>query len=272
VKIGLCLCVIVWGCSLTAHVWAVDSSAALRCVIKPYSVVALGAPVEGMVEKITVDQGDTVKEGQIVALLESSRERAAVVAAQAKADIEAAIKSSEIRIEFTARKVARARDLRKSNAIGQHELDEAETEQRLAEAAYLEATENKRLAQLELERARADLAIRTVRSPIDGIVVERLLSPGEIARLTPIVMLMQIDPLRVDVFVPSAWLGQVQPGMIADIAPATGAWSRVYEARVGVVNKVVDSTTDTFTVRLELPNPDRSIPAGMACTVRFRSQ
>ena len=225
-----------------------------------------------MVEKIMVDQGDSVREGQVVAMLEASRERAAVAAAQAKADLEAAIKSSEIRLEFTARKVARARDLRKSSAIGQHELDEAETEQQLAQASYLEAKENKRVAQLDLERAQADLAIRTIRSPIDGIVVERLLSPGEISRLTPIVMLMQIDPLRVDVFVPSAWLTQVQPGMIADIMPATGAWSGVYEARVGVINKVVDSTTDTFTVRLELPNPDRTIPAGMACTVRFRPQ
>jgi RND family efflux transporter MFP subunit len=205
-------------------------------------------------------------------MLESSRERAAVAVAQAKADLEAAVKSSEIRIEFTSRKVARARDLRKTNAIGQHELDEAETEQRLAEASYLEAKENKRVAQLDLERAQADLAVRTIRSPIDGIVVERLLSPGEIARLTPIIMLMQIDPLRVDVFMPSTWLTRVQPGMIASIVPATETWSSVYEARVGVVNRVVDSTTDTFTVRLELPNPDHSIPAGMACTVRFRSQ
>lgn len=258
-------------CGVTSYVWAADSSSGLRCLIKPYSIVALGAPVEGLVEKITVDQGDFVKEGQVLAMLESSREQAAVAAAQGKADMEAALRSSEVRVEFTARKVERARDLRKSNAIGQHELDEAETEQRLAEAAYLEAKENKRFAQLELLRARADLALKTIRSPIAGVVVERLLSPGELARPSPILMLMQIDPLRVDVFAPSSWLPRVQPGMVADIIPASGE-PLTYEARVGIVNQVIDSTTDTFTIRLELPNADHKIPAGLACTVRFRPQ
>ncbi len=46
-------------------------------------------------------------------------------------------------------------------------------------------------------------------------------------------------------------------------------WSRFREAEVGVVDKVVDAASGTFGVRLELPNPDTSLPAGLKCRVRF---
>lgn len=85
--------------------------------------------------------------------------------------------------------------------------------------ALLEAEENQRLARLELQRAMAGLGLRTIRSPIIGVVVKRFLSPGEFAGEAPLLRLAQLDPLRVEVFAPVSLLGQISVGMSAQVLP-----------------------------------------------------
>jgi RND family efflux transporter MFP subunit len=253
-------------CALTApSVWAAGTA----CVITPYDEISIGTPVEGLIQTVPVDRGDWVAKGQVIVTLESSFEEATVALAKAKAEAEAALKSSQLKMGFTSRKLERAQELFKTNSIAQHEVDEAQTEKALAESAYREASEHKRQAELELNRATAALQLRTIRSPIAGVVVDRLLSPGELARQqTPVMKLAQINPLRVEVFAPLSLLGKLKTGMKADVRPE-GKGQPVYQARVMVVNKVVDSASGTFGVRLEMPNPNNAISAGLACTVEF---
>ena len=138
----------------------------------------------------------------------------------------------------------------------------------LADMSYQEASENKRLAMLELNRAMALLNLRTIRSPINGVVMDRLLSPGELARQTPVMKLAQVDPLRVEVYAPLSLLGKLKTGMKADVRPE-GKGQPTYQALIVVVNRVVDSASGTFGVRLEMPNANKAIAAGLACTVDF---
>jgi len=253
--------------ALTAPaVWAAGTA----CVITPYDEISIGTPVEGLIQTVPVDRGDWVAKGQVILTLESSFEEATVALAKAKAEAEAALKSSQLKMGFTSRKLERAQELFKTNSIAQHEVDEAQTEKALAESAYRDASEHKRQAELELNRATAALQLRTIRSPIAGVVVDRLLSPGEMARQqTPVMKLAQINPLRVEVFAPLSHLGKLKTGMKADVRPE-GKGQPVYQAKVVVVNKVVDSASGTFGVRLEMPNPNNAISAGLACTVEFR--
>ena len=245
------------------------SAAGMACVITPYDEISIGIPVEGLIQTVPVDRGDWVKKGQVIVTLESSMEEATVAFAKAKAEAEAALKNSQVKIGFTSRKHERALELLKSNSIAQHEMDEAQMEKSLAEVLHREASENRRLAELDLNRASVALELRTIRSPINGVVVDRLLSPGELARQqTPVMKLAQIDPLRVEVFAPISLLGKLKTGMRADVRPE-GKGQPVYQAKVMVVNKVVDSASGTFGVRLEMPNPNNTIPAGLACTVEF---
>jgi multidrug efflux pump subunit AcrA (membrane-fusion protein) len=94
------------------------------------------------------------------------------------------------------------------------------------------------------------------------------MSPGEMARQTPILKLAQINPLRVEVFAPISWLGKLKPGINAEVR-LEGNRSMAYPATVTIVNQVVDSASGTFGVRLEVPNPDHALPAGLTCTVNF---
>jgi multidrug efflux pump subunit AcrA (membrane-fusion protein) len=101
------------------------------------------------------------------------------------------------------------------------------------------------------------------------VVVDRLLSPGELARQTPVMKLAQVDPLRVEVYAPLSLLGKLKTGMNANVRPE-GKRQPVYQAKIMVVNRVVDSASGTFGVRLEIPNANKAIAAGLACTVDFR--
>src|SRR6476659_2397045 len=231
------------------------------CLIKPYMEVSVGPPVEGIIQNVRVDRGDWITKGQILVTLEASVEEATVAWAKAKADAEATIKSTQTKVGFSTRKLERAMDLYKSNSIAKHEVDEAQTEQVLAEMAYLEAVENKRIAELEWQRATASLNLHRIYSPLTGVVVDRLLSPGELARQSPILKLAQIEPLRVEVFAPLSLLGKVKPGMKAVVRPE-GNGQAVHVGRVTVVNPVADSASGTFGVRLEMPNPNNALPAG----------
>ena len=129
-----------------------------------------------------------------------------------------------------------------------------------------------RLAELELRRATAELRRRTIRSPVDGVVVERFLSPGEFAKQDPILKLAQLDPLRVEVFAPVELLGQITVGMEGRVK-AEGPVDGVQMAKVTIVDRVVDAASGTFGVRLELPNPGYRVPAGLRCRVElFKSK
>ena len=82
-----------------------------------------------------------------------------------------------------------------------------------------------------------------------------------------ILTIAQIDPLRVEVILPSALYGTVQAGLRAAVEPEFG--DQVHIASVQIVDRVIDAASGTFGVRLELPNPDQSIPGGLHCQVRF---
>ncbi len=243
-------------------------AADLDCLIESYVQVAISSPVEGVIERVTVERGASVKVGQVLVELESSVEKAAVVMAKIKAEMLSPHKSNQVRLEFGERRFNRTVELYRKDLIPMKEYDEAETAKALAEVGVLEARENEQLARAELVRAEAAYALRSVRSPINGVVVERLLAPGEFAKQAPILKLAQLDPLRVEVIAPVQLWGQIAVGMAAQImpeAPVKGS----HRARVTIVDRVIDAASGTFGVRLELPNPNLRLPAGLKCTVRF---
>ncbi len=242
----------------------------LDCLIEPNTVVTVSSPVEGVVEHLMVDRGDLVKKGQVLATLESSVQKAEVQIAQAKTELEASVKTGQARTDFSQGKFDRSKELFQKENISVNELEEAKVEKSLAEATLLEAVETKRLSHLELNRATAALALRTIRSPVTGVVVERLVSPGEYRNSleNKILKLAEIDPLRVEVFVPVVLLGKISVGMKTTVIPEPPRNSP-HTARVTVVDRVVDAASGTFGVRLSLPNPGNKLPAGLKCKVKF---
>jgi len=99
----------------------------LDCLIQPYVLAAVSSPVEGVLEKIHVDRGDLVKEGQVLATLEASVEKATEAMAAARATVESPYKSAEVRMDFGTRRFVRTEEMFKKEIIPLKDLDEAET-------------------------------------------------------------------------------------------------------------------------------------------------
>ncbi len=196
------------------------SSPEFDCVIEPQQIVKLASPVVGVVARLDVDRGDRVSKGQIVGKLEDGVEEAALNLARARASNEHTIKSIQARLHYLRRKHARLDELH-SKAVGSlASLEEAEAESKAVEQQLKESELSKVLAHLQMLHSEQLLYQRTLRSPIDGIVVERLLVPGEYRNeQTPILTLADIGVLRVEVFVPIAYYNQIIQGSKARVAP-----------------------------------------------------
>jgi membrane fusion protein (multidrug efflux system) len=215
------------------------------CLVEPAVVTNVGSPIDGVIEAVAVDRGDSVRRGQVVARLQSGVEAASV-------DL------SRARVEFAKRKVERNETLFEKQLISAQERDEMVTELRLREQ--------------ELRKDVEQLKLRSIVSPIDGVVVERRLVPGDLVRTDKSIVfrLAQIDPLNVEVVAPADTYGSIRVGMSGTVTfgsmhPGT------FEAKVTVVDRVIDAASGTFGVRLRLPNPGNRIPAGIKCSVKFGS-
>ena len=240
------------------------------CLIEARQTVEIRSPVEGLLETVAVDRGELVKKGQVIVTLESGPERAALAIARSRAAMTGPVEAAQARVGFAKSKEKRQEELFEQKFVSSSALDEARTERKLAESELRVALENQKLAQLEVTRAEELLAMRVIRSPFQGVVVERILDPGEFATTNikdPILRLAEIDPLNVEVVLPAEQFGRIKRGDRAEVTPETGGGP--FAAKVTVVDRVIDGASGTFGVRLDLRNPGGAIPAGAKCSVRF---
>ena len=234
-------------------------------LLVPYEVIDIGAPTDGIVATVSVDRASVVTKGQVLVELEASVARAALEEAREKAAFTGDIKLEKARLAFAKRVHERVRPLA---AVSEQDKDQAATEVILAGYRLEKAREKHTIAQIDYRRAAAILERHFIKSPVSGVVVERYVSSGEYVSNQPLLQVAQIDPLLVEVIVPAGMFGMITPGMTATVTPEFEKYGTL-GARVIIVDRVVDSASSTFGVRLELPNPDQHIPSGLKCRVRF---
>lgn len=218
-----------------------DSVPEFDCLIEPNMVIELSSPVSGVLDSISVDRSDTVTQDEIVATLKSDIE-------QVK------LRASQETLNLNKVEQKRSIELYRDNAITLSEKEQSDHELAISE--------------LEVESARANLELRNIRSPIDGVVADRYLMPGEFIEDNPILKIAQLNPLRVEVVAPVTYFGRIEIGKHAQVKTEFGSFDRLV-AEVVVVDKVIDAASGTFGIRLELRNEDNQIPGGLKCSVRF---
>lgn len=214
-----------------------------ECLIQPAVELELSSTVPGIVETIRVNRGSRVKRGQTLVQIQATAEQAAIELARAK-------------LEFGQRKVERTEELFREKFTSEYSVDEAVTEARLSA--------------VELEQAQVILGQKTLKSPINGLVVERLAEQGEYVADDPILKLAQINPLYVEVIVPVEDINFLDKGMQAKVYPQQPIGGE-HDAKVITIDRVLDAASGTFGVRLELPNPKNKLPAGLRCDVVFKA-
>lgn len=238
----------------------------LVCLIQPSEIAEIGSSVYGALAKINVERGDFVRKGQKIAELQNEVEHAALVVAKTKVQTEADIRAAQANREYTRQNLTRAENMAAKNYISEQELSHIRTEFEVAEQKLASTREQHRIWQREMNLAESQLELRTLRSPIDGIVAERYLSIGERVENRSVARVVKIDPLHVEVMVPAAHFGKIQNDMTVTVIPDLPD-TPPREASVILVDKLIDGASNTFRVRLKMPNPDQSLPGGGRCKV-----
>jgi len=239
------------------------------CVITPSMILKLGSPVSSTLQFVSVNRGDVVHKGQEVARLESAAEEAAVALDAARSESLADVNQKQVKFNLAQIELNRGLKLTADVTIAPQKVDQLRAEFLVAQQDLAMAELDHDLAVLQLNHSKALLDQRTIRSPIDGIVTERTLGPGEYVRPeSSIITVAATDPLYVDAYPPIAYWRQLHVGETATVRP-DAAIGGSYPAKVLTIDHVFDAASGTFGIRLELPNPSGAIPAGMRCRVNF---
>ena len=179
-------------------------AATFECSIEPRLRLRLAAPIDGVLEEVLVDRGAHVHKGDVVAKLNAEVDEATAALDKAVAENEAEVASWSARVEYLKLQQERASQLQTRGAGTQERLDDANGNLQVAQSGLLNARERRSIASLNYERAIAIVKQKSISSPIDGIVFEHLLGPGEYAYhdRSPIMVIDQLDPLNVEVHLP----------------------------------------------------------------------
>ncbi len=244
----------------------------VSCVIQPEDTVRLATPVSGVVAEITVERGDVVAAGDVVARLDTTLEEIALELAEARADNLSRIHALEARVAFLRAQVERYERLTARDALAGAVLEESQLELGLALLDLDEAQLARTLAQIEAEQSRALLAQKTLRAPVSGIVTERLTSVGEFRdpQQGHLFTIARLDQLRVEAFAPISYFGALDLSQQVVIHPEEPIGG-TYDAEITIIDRVFDAATATFGLSMRLENPDFTLPAGLRCDVAFQA-
>jgi RND family efflux transporter MFP subunit len=256
-------------CLVLGGIFAADAGAAeFDCAIQPRQMLEVRSPVEGLIDRITVNRGDLVRKGQELAFIDTSVERVLAESAKYRSEMSGATRAGQSKVQLSARKLDRAEELFSKAFVAEQVRDDALNEKQLADAELQEARDNRKLAEIEHQRQLTLIRMKTIRSPINGVVMERVQNVGELAEAgvgrKAILKLAEIETLYVEALLPAEAYRQVRVGMVGQVSPAAPEGS-VERATVTVIDRVLDAGSGTFGVRLELPNSDARLLAGVRC-------
>ena len=237
------------------------------CLIEPRETIELASETNGVVAEMLAGRGDRIRKGQVLARLADSIEVADLAIAEAKAAAVGELEAKRAQADYETRRLARHQRAIRAGAVTAQTADEIRAAHQVAQGAVKAAEEEAERLRREVERAKARLAAREVRSPIDGVVLQRNLSPGESVENDPLFTIVALDPLHVEVFLPVALSQTLTKGDAAEVF--VGGREAPLAAEIDVIDPVADAASGTFKARLTLPNPGFKVMAGLGCGAGF---
>jgi HlyD family secretion protein len=227
-----------------------DVSGTGRFVVREEA--AVGTELSGYrVEKVYVDEGDWVKQGQPLAKLDDTLLMSQI--AQAKATLA----QQQANAQFNDANLKRSEDLAKAGALAQSTLEQAQMQAASTRAAVMAAQ-----ASVNTMSAMEDRMI--LRAPVSGRILQRALRPGDISTpvsSTPYFRLSRDGLIELDAELPDAKLAQVKEGDIAHVTLPSG---KVIDGKVRFVSPRVDQSTSLGKARVTLPYDPELRPGGFA--------
>lgn len=194
--------------------------------------------VDGRLLTIDADLGDQVKEGQVLASLDS-------------ATLDAQLREAAANLQKTSTDEARAEKLKAQGVMSQQEFDTISSAQHVAQA-------RRDVLAIHLEHTK-------IRAPFAGRIAKRMVDVGNYVRVgTPIFVLVADDPLRLRGEVPERFVSDLKVGQ--EVRGTVEAFpGDILKGQLARISAAADSTSRAVTVEATVPNPDGKLKVGFFC-------
>jgi len=225
----------------------------------PNEDVKVSSFVAGVINELSVAEGDSVAAKQIIARLDRRPLE------EQRRQVNAAVEQAKAQIENARLNLTRTEQLFQRGIAAGKEVEDARTQMAAAQSALEQATASLNTANLQIERA-------DVRSPISGQVVKRMVSVGEQVDGTaaqPIVQIANLDRVEIAANVPAEQLPRVKVGQRATMSTEAYA-GHTFNGSVIAVAPAVDPATNAALVRIRMTNADRLLRVGMFAEARLQ--
>jgi HlyD family secretion protein len=244
---------------------AITQTVSANGTLNPVVLVSVGTQVSGTVRKLYVDFNDKVKKGQPLlelddALVSASERQSAASVANAQANLELA-QANEARIKA----------LFAQEYVSKQEYDQSRQALKSAQAQLA-------LARAQNERDRANLNFTVIRSPVDGVVIDRVVDLGQTVAAsfqtpTLIKIAQDLSEMRIDTSFAEADIGLIREGQKArftvDAFPNRSFVGDVQQIRLNPTNQ---QNVVTYNVRITVANPELVLLPGMTAYVNIGVQ
>ena len=246
----------------------------LPAEIQPYLTVSLHAKVPGYVERVLVDRGSVVKEGEPLIELTAPEMQAQIAEAESKVQAaEADRLQAEAQLAAAQGTWQRTAEAAKTpGAVAGNDLVVAQKQVEAAEALVNSRQKASAAAQSAVNALQAMLAYLKIAAPFDGVVTDRLVHPG--ALVGPgggdpaLMVVQQISRLRVVVPVPEEDVGAIMAGARVEFSvPAYP--TRSFSGTIARLAHALDQKTRTMPVELDVTNADGALAPGMYPSVKW---
>lgn len=207
---------------------AIEEFLLSTCTLEPRLQVQVIARIAEKVVSLDVEEGHEVKTGQVLAKLE---------------DRERSLDEKEARVRMTNLKATldRVDGMLKDNIVSQEQYDDAKV-------AYETAAVQHESTMLYMEYT-------TVKSPIDGVIVERLVDVGQHVKTNEVLFsIADYNPIWGRIHVAERYLGKIRPGLAVKVKVESVAAGQIM-GKVSMISPVVDATSGTVKVTFEIPDP-----------------
>jgi len=232
----------------------------LTASLQPLAETVLYSRANGYVQRFEAELGDRVREGQVLATIETPELDQQIEQARAQLlQVQATLGQAEAQRDYAKTSLARLERLRPAGVASLQELDQKAAEAKVSDANVVEVgrADLRRLAQLK--------SFARVTAPFAGIVTQRNIERGALVtagNATPLFKLSATDPMRAFVQVPQDLAVSVHVGTTAQVRLHEYP-DRVFEGRVAHVAGALDPATRTMTAVILLANPKNELLAGM---------
>ncbi len=241
------------------------------CISRPSDYRDLGFSVRGKVAELLVQPGERVERNQTLVKLDDSAQKPIVEYMRLQSADQSALKLAQTNLAYRDKELSLIESTIAKDAGSNAQLREATFRRDAARLDLESANVQLKLRAAELAREDARLKEMTIVSPLSGVVLDVRKRPGEIVEEnTAVVTVLTVDPLWLDVNVPTRDAAGVSVGQAAEVTwedlestkPMTG--KVIYKSPAG------NAGARQIQVRVEVENPAQ-IPSGLHGNVRFLS-